>query len=198
MSDDHAANRIPGAAPRYAFHAVGSALVWDYVRATATLAIMVVIWSAATPGTFAWAATGLLSLAFIFYLGQTLWRHGLRIELDEDGASFGWRNPLDPVGMILLGKKRLDWSDLSDVKLRYFSRKPKSEQTGWMMVQLKGRDANGGKVSLTFDGTHEAFQPVLQEAWSHAMRRGLPIDEPTLANLEATGIGPTEGDLWTS
>ncbi len=198
MSDDHAANRIPGAAPRYAFHADWRALIWDYVRVILTLAIMIALWTATTPGTFIWFLTGLLSLAFVIYLGHTLWRHGLRLELDEDGTTFGWRNPMDPSGLIMVRKQRLDWADLKELKLRFFSRRKESEQSGWMMVKLIGTDANGAKISLTFDGTHEAFQPVLREAWTAAQQRGLMLDEATLANLEATGIETAEGIPWTS
>jgi len=187
-----------GTGAHFAFHAPFSALKWEYAKAGFVLLVVFGAWATMEAGSVGWYVAAILIGTFLIYLGHTFWRHGLRIEMDEDGVTWGWRNPLKPDSGIVARSRRMEWSELSDIRLRFFSRKPQSEQTGWMMVQIFGKNTDGSPLKLTFDGDHEGFQPVLRFAWSLAQQRALPLDEATLANLEATGIETAGGNPWTS
>jgi len=182
----------------YVFHAVGQALFWDYFRGGFAAFVVVGVLSVMNAGTIAWGAMVLLLLAIIGYLLNTVYRHGLRIEMTAEGVSSGWRNPLDPRGDVLLFQKHISWRALSDIQMRYFSRKRDGGQEGWIMLRLKGANDNGRPTTITFDGAHEGFTPVLTRAWDHARRGGLAVDDTTVANLEALGIHKSGAQPWTS
>jgi len=183
---------------QYAFHADMRALKWDYVKSGILLALIVSMWIVSEFGSTGWYVGLVIALVLAGYLGNTVFRHAVRLEMDEFGVTAGLRNLLNKESGIIRKRRRLQWDQLSDFRLRYFSRKPEAAQTGWMMVQLFGRDQNGGEIKITFDGDHEGFKPVLHRAWQAARQRGLPLDEATLANMQATGIETAEGDPWTS
>lgn len=182
----------------YVFHAVGNALVWDYIRGGFALFVVGGVLSVMSPGSIAWGAMVLLLLAIIGYLLNTLYRHGLRIEMTEEGVTSGWRNPLDASGPVLLFQKHIAWDALSDIQMRYFSRKRDGGNEGWIMLRLKGTSDIGARVTITFDGAHEGFTPVLTRAWDRARSRNLAIDDTTIANLEALGIHKVGAQPWTS
>ncbi len=181
-----------------AFHAHTRSVLIDYAKAIFTLAIFGGLWSMAIPGSVIWFVIGFFFFAFIAYLGNTLWRHGLRLELDDRGVTAGWHNPLDATGMILLQKRRIPWDELKTLKVRHFNRKREAKNFDLLVAKMDGVDADGKKVSITFDGGHEGFQPVLAAAWAAAQARQLFFDEATLANLESIGIDTREGEPWTS
>lgn len=183
---------MPFSAPA-AFHARTKSVLLDYAKGMFSLAIIGGVWAMAIPGTVIWFILGILLFAFIAYLGNTLWRHGLRLELDDAGVTAGWHNPLDPQGIILLQKRRIAWDELSGLKLRHFNRKRDAKSFDLLVAKMDGVDAGGKKVSITFDGGHEGLQPVLAAAWAAAADRNLFFDEATLANLEAIGIDTREG-----
>ncbi len=204
MDDADHSPDIPEAPPpapsdgAYVFHAVGKALMWDYARGGFALFVVVGVLGVMTPWSIAWAIMAALLMAIVGYLFNTVYRHGLRIEMTEEGLMSGWRNPLDPTGPVLLAKKELPWAGLRDFHMRHFSRKQKETEEGWIMLRLKGTGTSGRPVTITFDGAHEGFTPVLARAWGHARRRGLLLDEATLANMEALGFSTTEPAPWTS
>jgi len=182
----------------YVFHAVGKALSWDYIRGGFALFVVSGVVGVMRPWTIAWFIMTALLITVVGYLLNTVFRHGLRVEMNEEGVASGWRNPFDPAGPILFARRQLAWSALTDLHLKYFSRKHKEGQEGWVMLRLKGADDDGTPTTITFDGAHEGFAPVLDRAWSHARRRNLPLDEATLANMEAMGFKTSEPAPWTS
>jgi hypothetical protein len=182
----------------YVFHAVGKALTWDYIRAGFAIFVVAGVLGVMEPWTIAWFVMGALLLALLGYLLNTIYRHGLRIEMSDKGVTSGWRNPLDPSGPVLLFRKELAWEGLADLHMRYFSRKREDGNEGWLMLRLKGASPAGTPVTITFDGAHEGFSPVLSFAWEQARRKGLALDDTTVANLEALGFLKTEPSPWTS
>ena len=196
MSDDAAPSQ--GTDNAYVFHAVGKALTWDYLRAGFAIFVVAGVLSVMQPLSIAWFVMAALLAAFAGYLLNTIYRHGLRLELDDSGVTSGWRNPLDASGPVLLFRKHIAWENLSDLTMRYFSRKREEATEGWIMLRLKGTNAQGAPVTITFDGAHEGFRPVLAHAWERARGKGLALDETTIANLEALGFLTTEPAPWTS
>jgi hypothetical protein len=201
MSDNAAPEPRPDDDPdreAYVFHAVGKTLLWDYARALFALFVVAGVVGVMAPWTIAWGVMVLLFLAIAAYLLNTVYRHGLRIEMNGDGVTSGWHNPLDATGPVLLFRKHLPWEGLADLHLRYFSRKRDNGQEGWIMFRLKGTGSHGQPVTITFDGAHEGFRPVLNAAWRRAQTRGLALDDTTVANLEALGFLEPGGGAWTS
>lgn len=197
MSDNTAHTPEP-AQDAYVFHALGKALTWDYARAAFAIFVVVGVASVMAPWTIAWFIMIALLIAFVGYLLNTVYRHGLRLELSDAGVTSGWRNPLDANGPVLLLRRHLSWDQLTDINMRYFSRKRDEKQESWIMLRLEGRDDAGAPVTITFDGAHEGFRPVLAQAWDRARAQGLALDDTTLANLEALGFLTTEPIPWTS
>lgn len=183
----------------YAFHAQPSALTWDYVRAILSFFLVLAIFRMAIAGSVIWWLLLFLLVAFAGYFLNTLWRHGRRLELDRDGLTVGWRNLFSVNETIAYQKRRLDWKNLKEVKVRYFSRKKNASESPWLMVKLVGEGPDGAPVTITLDGGHEGCKPVLNAAWDAIKRENVFADEPTLANIEALGIETQEGATpWQS
>lgn len=197
MSDD-TAQTSDATQDAYVFHALGKALTWDYLRAAFAIFVVAGVAGVTTPWSPVWFIMIALLIAFVGYLLNTVYRHGLRLELSDAGVTSGWRNPLDAAGPVLLFQKHIAWDQLTDINMRYFSRKRDEKQESWIMLRLTGHDDAGARVTITFDGAHEGFRPVLAQAWTHARARGLAIDDTTLSNLEALGFLTSEPAPWTS
>ena len=163
----------------YVFHAVGKDLTWDYVRGGFAVFVVGGVLGVMIPYTIAWYILLALFIAILGYIFNTIYRHGLRIEMDDEGVTSGWRNPMDVNGATLLAKKHLPWSGLSSFYMRHFSRKLNETDEGWIMLRLNGARVDGRQVKITFDGTHEGFKPVLARAWDHARAKGILLDEAT-------------------
>lgn len=85
------------------------------------------------------------------------------------------------------GRRRIRWSGLRGVKLRYFAVRRERERErgrgrrrGWMQLVLRG----DGRV-VRIDSRLDGFDDVLRR--SAAAAAGLPLDPVTRANFEAAG-----------
>ncbi len=187
----------PYAAPA-AFHTQFKSIIWDYARGVFSLSVIGGILSQANPGSVIWLILTALFIAFVIYTANTLWRHGLRLELDDTGITAGWHNPLDASGAILLQKRSLPWAGVRALKVRHFNRKREAKNLELMVAKIDGESADGKRISITFDGGHEGFHPVLAAVWAATDPLELMIDEASLANMESIGI-ETRGDgPWKS
>ncbi len=181
----------------YAFHAQGDALVWDYIRGIGSLAVVIGVISVIPAFGVVWWILVVLAGLIVTYVINVIYRHGLRVEMDDRGLMAGWRNPIDATGGIVTHSRRMMWSDLKSISVRYFSR-GRFTQNGWTMAKFEGVTPDGAAVTITIDGDHEAFQPSLRAAWEEVTRRDLALDEATLANLDLLGISTSEGAPWMS
>lgn len=119
---------------------------------------------------------GVCGLFFTAFLIRTFLRTLVIYELTADGLNrsnaAGWR----------WAEGRFAWDGLERFRLRFFSTRRDRSQ-GWMELSLGGRDGSF-KVDSTLDG----FEAVLKSAVAAAEKRGVPMNETTLANLAALGI----------
>lgn len=116
---------------------------------------------------------GLAGLFLVFAL-RTLWRHVARIEVDADGI-----RALGPAA------KRIDWEELGDVSVRYYSTR-RDRSAGWMQLTVQG----GGR-RIVADSGITGFPALVAAALAAAARRGVALSESTRANAATLGIdGP--------
>jgi hypothetical protein len=118
----------------------------------------------------AWLLAAIAAL-FLVYFGRTVCRQLTHIELDEAGI-----RAEGPLGAAIR------WENLRSLRLDYFSTRRDSEE-GWMQLRL--RDA---RRTIRMDSELDGFIDLVRVAVREARRRGIDMDEPTRANLEALGL----------
>jgi len=122
----------------------------------------------AAPIAWALAATAAL---FLVYFGRTLCRQLTQFELDEAGIRA--RGPFGGV---------IRWEDLRALRLAYYSTR-RDREGGWMQLRL--RDA---RRTIRIESDLDGFVELVRASAGQARRRGVDLDEPTRANLQALGI----------
>jgi hypothetical protein len=142
---------------RYPF----AALLGDYVRGLAGLAISLVIvitYDSANPLIFLFLG---LTLLFLLYTMRTILRQTTVIAWDDRGLTMtqwrGWR-----------WTQRLDWDGLQHLSLRYYApRKSKKKGMGSLLGRLSGaRPQAGERVAPgSAEGDGETGQAGLHDGW---------------------------------
>ena len=121
-------------------------------------------------GPVAWVLTAAGAL-FLVYFARTVCRQLTHIELDETGVRA--RGPLGAA---------IRWEDLRSLRLDYYSTR-RDREGGWMQLRL--RDA---RHTIRVDSGLDGFLELLRIAVAEARRRGVDLNEPTRANLDALGL----------
>jgi len=80
------------------------------------------------------------------------------------------------------GSRRIAWSELSGLKLSYYSTR-RDRREGWMQLVVQGP---GDK--LRFDSRLENFAHLAAHAARAASARNLPLSASTVSNLDALGV----------
>lgn len=124
----------------------------------------------------AWVLGALACLMAIHGV-RTVWRHLAAVECGDDVLVL--RAPVT---------RRLAWSDLGKLRLRYFSTR-RDRDRGWMQLVLSG---NG--VTLRIDSTLPGFEEIVRRAAAAAAAAGLPLSSATRRNLESLGLRADRGD----
>lgn len=145
-------------------------LAGDYIRAAAGLLLtgMPLLLLSLSPLPFALLL--LLAVLFIGYGAHTAFCHGRRINVNEDQIS------TEPDGACL------NWRDLREVKLEYYSTR-KESTAGWMQMTLRS-----GSERLRIDSRLDGFQDIARYAVTSAHANDLLLSQTTAANLAALGI----------
>jgi hypothetical protein len=148
-----------------------SALLADYARAALGLAVtlpplLLVGLSPAVVSIFSG-----LALLFALFAVSTLQRQVGTLTLDDSGIAIagGW-------------SRRIDWAALMRLRLRWFAAR-RDRRAGYMQLVLKG----GGR-RIAIDSRIEDFTAIAAAAAREAARRGLTLDDSTIANLAAIGV----------
>jgi len=150
-----------------------NALAPDLMRAAGGIAVTAgpLPWLIGSPVAFAVMAA--LALAFVAFGVSTLIRRSTVVELGPAGISTSG-----------LRRVRVDWDKIARIDLRYFSTR-RDREKGWMQLRVYG---DGSAVRL--DSALDGFAEVAAAAAEAALQRGVPISEPTRANLRAIGVEP--------
>ena len=139
----------------------------DYIRAGGGMMLTVgPLLFAQTTGTVAWILGAGLIL-FAGYAIHTAIRHASTVRCDENGISV--TGPL---------QRAVDWVDLTDIRLRYFSTR-RDGRNGWMQLIVKGPHAN-----IRIESTLTGFKDIVAVAVKMAERNEIQLSPTTLGNIE--------------
>ncbi len=145
-------------------------LAGDYVRAGAGLLLTAMPLLLLSLSPLPFAILLFLAVLFMGYGVHTAFCHRRRINVNEDQIS------TEPDGVCL------NWRDLGEVKLEYYSTR-KEAATGWMQMTLRSR-----KKRLRIDSRLEGFQDIARYAATRAHANDLFLSQTTATNLAALGI----------
>jgi len=139
----------------------------DYMRAIGGILLTAgPLLFAQTTGTVAWIL-GAGVLLFGGYAIHTAIRHVSTVRCDENGISV--TGPF---------RRAVDWDDLTDVRLRYFSTR-RDGRNGWMQLIVKGPHA-----SIRIESTLTGFKDIVAHAVKMADRNEIQLSSTTLGNIE--------------
>jgi hypothetical protein len=119
---------------------------------------------------------GLVAALLLSFGVRTFLRGRSRIVLDENGIAV--------VGPI---SKRVAWSALDGLKLRYFSTR-RDRKRGWMELTVRGAGAK-----LAVESQIDGFEEIVRAAAKAAVARGLTVDPSTEGNLAAMDVTVPRG-----
>jgi len=146
----------------------------DYIRAIGGILLTAgTLVFAQTTGTVAWIL-GAGLLLFVGYAVHTAIRHASTVRCDENGIFV--TGPL---------RRAVDWNDLTDVRLRYFSTR-RDGRNGWMQLIVKGPHA-----SVRIESTLTGFKDIVADAVKIADRNEIQLSSTTLGNIEV--LSPDNG-----
>ena len=117
---------------------------------------------------------GILSfLALLFFLFglRTIVRQNTFFEISEDKISVG--------GLLHYS---MAWSDVQELKLKYFSTK-RDRTEGWMLLKLCAHNR-----TIRVDSTLNGFSTLVSEAVQKTFFNGLELAPGTVQNLKALGV----------
>ena len=149
-------------------------LMEDYARGAAGLVFLGI---ALVP--MHWAlhlVFGLVTALLLSFGARTFLRGRSRIVLDEDGIAI-----VGPIG------KRVAWTSLDGLKLRYFSTR-RDRKRGWMELTVRGAGAK-----LAVESQIDGFEEIVRAAARAAVARGLTVDPSTEGNLAAMDVTVPRG-----
>jgi hypothetical protein len=148
-----------------------SAMAGDYFRAAAGFVPSGVLLATVPVSSVAAVILGSFAAIFAVFGIRTLARHGTRIETTQ--------TELRAIGP---RRRAILWTELDRMRLAYYSTR-KDRHAGWMQLEL-----GSGRMRVRLDSRIEGFDHVVRRAVIAASARGLPLNEATVANLEAMGV----------
>ena len=152
-------------------------LYGDYVRTLIGLVFMGGAYYFAFPNLFMTTIFGGLTLLFLVFGSRTALRHVTAIQTSPEGIAV--------VGLV---SKRIAWSDVAKVDLKYFSTsRDKKSKDGWM--QLKICDASR---CLKMESNLSGFEQIVSRVAAVGFHNGAEMNETTVENFTAMGV---TGDL---
>ncbi|MDX9860057.1 MAG: hypothetical protein RBS99_03985 [Rhodospirillales bacterium] len=154
-----------------------TAVIGDYSRSAGGLAVSVIplVVAPSTP-LVTYLFSGMIAV-FLVYALRTAIRHFTRIELSDEG-----------IGATLPTARRIDWTDLEILRLRYYSSK-RDRSRGWFQMVLAGAGRR-----IVIDSPITDFHSIVARAAAAANRNGMQLDDATSANVAAlTSASAAEG-----
>ena len=145
-------------------------LAGDYVRAGAGLLLTAMPLLLLSLSPLPFAILLLLAVLFTGYGVHTAFCHRRRINVNEEQIS------AEPDGTCL------NWRDLREVKLEYYSTR-KESTAGWMQMTLRSSNKR-----LRIDSRLDGFQDIARYAATSAHANDLFLSRATTANLAALDI----------
>ncbi|GEM_PF-915854 len=155
------------------FRSPASLILAALARTATGIGALAVLAVAAPLPLWAIAACCAGAAVFALYGARAIIRHGWTVVIDEEGIER--RGPF---------AKRLDWCDLTSVKLAHYSTR-RDGRRGWQ--ELVMRD---GATALVLESEHPAFEPAAARALASATENGAEMSAATLHNANELGLWP--------
>lgn len=149
-----------------------TAVIGDYTRTAAGLAISIVPFTVAPEKPLLTVLLLALVAAFVVYGLRTVIRHVTRVEVSDAG-----------IHVNMPTSRAIAWTDLARMRLRFFSTK-RNRATGWFQLVLAD-----GKTTIAVESSIRGFDAIIEAAAAAAARNGLTLDEATAGNLAALTQG---------
>ena len=146
------------------------AVLGDYFRAVLGIGISIVPLVLVTSKPIITYAFIAMIVVFIGFGLRTVMRHKTRIEVDDEA-----------IAVNLPSRRRIVWSDLGFLRLKYFSTR-RNRKGGWLQMTMIGAGQR-----ITVDSKIAGFRDLLDRATRAAAENGVELDETSLANMEAIG-----------
>ena len=145
-----------------------SAIVADYVRASAGIILTLAPLAAVPVTTIAGSVLSVLAALFFLFAARTWIRSRTSVALSEEGLEISG-----------LRHKMIPWQGVTSLELRYFATKRDRSQ-GWMQLTLKS-----AKVTIKLESNLEGFEKIVRAAAHTATLRGLSLSSSTIENLRS-------------
>jgi hypothetical protein len=160
-----------------------SALVWDYVRGIAGIAVcFVILVTNEWQNQLVWLFVG-LTVLFAIYTMTTVAKNLTRFRVTEEGIECG-----------AFRKQAIRWANLAELSLRYYPTS-RSRKKGWMSLTLKGtaqppgqRGDTRGSGKIQIESTLPGFSEIVARAAHAARENKLLVDRVTADNMTAMGV----------
>ena len=156
-------------------------LLGDYLRALCGLSLGVGILLYSTGETWVIVVFGGLTALFAYFAWRTVERHRLKVTVTSAGLLYE--------GLV---RRELIWSNLSEVKLRFFGSRHQHKKisggeafTGGGFLHLTLR---GPRAKLDFESSLYGFSYLAWCAVQAARHKGLSVDPTSAGNFLAIGI----------
>ncbi len=144
------------------------AVLGDYFRATLGIGISIVPLVVVTGKPVVTYAFSAMIVVFIGFGLRTVLRHRTEVEVTEEA-----------IAVNLPSRKRIAWSDLGFLRIKYFSTR-RNKKNGWLQMTLAGADQR-----ISVDSKIDGFPDILERAKRAAAENGVELDETSVANMEA-------------
>ena len=149
-----------------------ASLAGDYVRSGVGLALTALPASRLpAEGIGFWLLSG-LALLFVGLAGYTFRRHATRIVMNDETIES------------LPGGKVIEWKDVQEIKLSYFSTRT-DRKNGWMQLTI-----NSGKLKLRMDSRIDGFLTIASGVLDQTRHSDVLLSDATSTNFESLGLNP--------
>lgn len=171
--------RAPSEEPAETLRYPPATLVGDYLRSAFGVGVGGAV-LAVNPASWALGlSVGGLTALFAAFGARTAGRHATRVALTAEGLT-----------QRALVARRLAWTELREVRLRYYgSKRERARDGGFYQLKLRGPGAR-----LSFESGLDGFDVLVWRAAVAAKANGLALDDATAGNMQAFGID-ADGDL---
>ena len=150
-----------------------TSLYGDYIRSLIGLVFMGVPFFFSIGNMFMSVVLGGLTLLFLFFGIRTAIRHFSVIETSLEGIA-----TIGPLG------RRIAWSEITKVDLKYFSTtRDRKNKDGWMQLKICG---NAGCLKMESNLT--GFERIATQTANASFANGAEMNETTVENFTAMGV----------
>jgi len=150
------------------------ALIGDYVRATAGLAVGLGVLITAPSAPAIVAVFGGITLLFLIFGLRTVQRQLVQVAITCDG--------IRAAGLI---SRSIPWRALDRLTLRYYGTRRQQREGSGGFLQLTLR---GGGASLRLESSIEGFDEIVRQAAIAAQTNGVSVDPTSAGNLLDLGV----------